>query len=169
MERVDHAESEGIHALMPYILLGIWAMEIAAECSESTTFTLLDYDSSFCELAYPHHQPNIHLKPFSLPDDFVKYPEWKNTFDLVHQRLMMLAFTPVQWRQVLQHYFDVLKPGGYIQLFEFDADHRKLGPLYMWAAGKSKELAKKRNIDVQIAGKLSGMLAECGYQMLIKE
>ncbi|KAJ1548973.1 hypothetical protein HK405_012000, partial [Cladochytrium tenue] len=41
-----------------------------------------------------------------------------NTFDLVHQRSLMLAYKTEQWPAVLKELIRVTKPGGYIQLVE---------------------------------------------------
>lgn len=57
-------------------------------------------------------------------------PSWTSTFDFVHQRLMIAAFTEVMWRQAISEHYRVLKPGGRIQLIEIVIS--KTDPLNIW-------------------------------------
>lgn len=46
------------------------------------------------------------------------YPD--NTFDFVHMRLFILALREVEWPIAIKEILRVTKPGGMIQLLEFD-------------------------------------------------
>lgn len=52
------------------------------------------------------------------------YPD--NTFDFVHMRLFILALREVEWPIVIKEILRVAKPGGIIQLIEFDLKVRNL-------------------------------------------
>ena len=108
-------------------------MELLEDCPETTEFTLLDFNINLCKWAYPTLPNNIRLHSFNILEDFAMHPEWADRFDLVHQRLMFFAFTPEQWPNVLQSYFRVTKPGGYIQLFEYNPDYANRSPWLEWA------------------------------------
>jgi gliotoxin biosynthesis N-methyltransferase len=46
--------------------------------------------------------------------------DWNNSFDLVHQRLVLSAYDPPTAKTVLPSLFQLVKPGGWIQLLECD-------------------------------------------------
>ena len=46
------------------------------------------------------------------------YPD--NSFDFVHMRLLILAFKVEEWPMAIDEILRVTKPGGMIQLLEFD-------------------------------------------------
>lgn len=48
----------------------------------------------------------------------LNYPD--NTFDFVHMRLFILALREIEWPIAIKEILRVTKPGGMIQLLEFD-------------------------------------------------
>ncbi len=46
--------------------------------------------------------------------------EWTNKFTVVHQRLLIAALREHEWRQAVSEIYRVLKPGGWVQLFEWE-------------------------------------------------
>lgn len=48
--------------------------------------------------------------------------EWKNNFDLVNQRLVLNHFKPEDIKKVVRQLFNCVKPGGWIQLVEYNVD-----------------------------------------------
>lgn len=48
--------------------------------------------------------------------------EWKNSFDLVNQRLVLNHFTPDDIKKVIRQLYNCVKPGGWIQLVEYNID-----------------------------------------------
>jgi hypothetical protein len=44
--------------------------------------------------------------------------EWSNRFTVVHQRLLIAALRRHEWEKTIQEMYRVLKPGGWVQLFE---------------------------------------------------
>jgi hypothetical protein len=51
--------------------------------------------------------------------------EWKNKFTLVHQRLLLNGLRKHEWETALREIYNALKPGGWVQLLEWQG----------WAAG----------------------------------
>lgn len=91
---------------------GIWALDLAAQ--QPTTVNIMGIDISSRQ--YPVSCPsNVNLSICSitnLPD------EWRNTFALVHQRLMMVSLTASTWKTAISEIFRVLAPGGWVELVE---------------------------------------------------
>ncbi|KAJ1568642.1 hypothetical protein HK405_015709, partial [Cladochytrium tenue] len=89
---------------------GLWSVEMARTFQKST-FVGVDING------YEHQNlpDNISfriedvLKGLSFPD---------NTFDLVHQRNLLLGVKDGQWPAVIRELIRVTKPGGYIELAE---------------------------------------------------
>ncbi|KAK5210157.1 hypothetical protein LTR41_003825 [Exophiala xenobiotica] len=53
-------------------------------------------------------------------DDILQDWTWQEKFDLAHMRLLLGAFTDVEWAEVYRKCFDGIKPGGYIEQLELD-------------------------------------------------
>jgi hypothetical protein len=144
-------------------------VEVAQDCPSTTTFTLLDFNSHICRTAFPSLPKNLTLYQFDLLQDFQACPEWKNYYDLVSQRLMHLAFTQEQWEFVLESYFDILKPGGYLQLWEADTSTRQgwdWGPWAHVGFKHAEQLALMRNINHGIAPELPRLLKAQGFEII---
>lgn len=47
--------------------------------------------------------------------------EWTNKFTVVHQRLLIAALRELEWPQAISEIYRVLKPGGWVQLFELES------------------------------------------------
>jgi hypothetical protein len=49
----------------------------------------------------------------------LNFPEgWANKFTLAHQRLLIAGFRRHEWEQAIGEMYRIIKPGGWIQLFE---------------------------------------------------
>ncbi|KAJ3571499.1 hypothetical protein NP233_g3715 [Leucocoprinus birnbaumii] len=64
--------------------------------------------------------PSLHpIKTTFSMESITSLPHsWSNTVSLIHQRLLMLALQPSQWKVALAEMYRVLVPGGWIQVFE---------------------------------------------------
>ncbi|KXN83906.1 hypothetical protein AN958_00986 [Leucoagaricus sp. SymC.cos] len=58
----------------------------------------------------------IDIEPSLLPDP---HTLWTNKFTIVHQRLLCGALRRHEWEIAIKEMYRVLKPGGWVQLFEF--------------------------------------------------
>ena len=144
-------------------------MELAEHCSEDTTFTLLDTNIGNCRSTYPSLPANVKAQSFDLLKDFASHTEWVDHFDLVHQRLMLSVFTMGQWRQVLQDLFKVLKPGGYLQLLEFDIANVEFRRWAEYALMWTRKFAEQRGINIDIVQDLPTLLTETGFVVVQRE
>ncbi|CAJ0909747.1 1274_t:CDS:2 [Entrophospora sp. SA101] len=94
---------------------GIWIFELA-KMYPNSTFIGVDITISFT--------PNNYQKPSNaafLESNLLEgLPFPDNTFDYIHQRHMITAFTELQWPGILKELARVLKPGGYLELCEYE-------------------------------------------------
>jgi len=164
---VDLAKATGndkIQVLDSACGTGIWAVELAKKYSETTQFTLVDYNVGPCKHRHPELPVNAKMQQFDLVSDFDKHPDWKNRFDLIHQRLLIFAFPAAQWKSVLKGYFASLKPGAYIQLEEFEPADSKMGPHMETLKRLIQEISIPRGIHPEtIAKDVQQWLEEAGF------
>jgi len=79
---------------------------------------------------------NVTFLQFNILDGL---PFDDNTFDFVHMRHLILAFTEKQWQdQVLKELIRVCKPGGWIELVEQDYAYLNEGPIFKKVNDASK-------------------------------
>ncbi|KAF9924297.1 hypothetical protein FBU30_005692 [Linnemannia zychae] len=87
-------------------------------------------------------QHNIVLNPLPFPD---------NSFDYVHQRLLVAGLKSQDWIKVLQELERVTKPGGWIELVEADGYGGNNGPCTQQLWGWVDQTLKNHNINVNVA------------------
>ncbi|CAO3649558.1 unnamed protein product [Mucor hiemalis] len=84
-----------------------------------------------------------------------------NTFDFVHMRLFILALREVEWPVAIKEILRVTKPGGIIQLLEFDLKMTGGGNVAIEKAMNGIHSAcKARGQDPRIALQLERMVSE---------
>ncbi|EIW74863.1 S-adenosyl-L-methionine-dependent methyltransferase [Coniophora puteana RWD-64-598 SS2] len=105
---------------------GIWIHDAAQTLPPTVHFEGIDIQSALFPASPP---PNMHFSVQSILD---LPPSWSSSFTLVNQRLLGGAFTLDNWTQSIKEAHRVLKPGGYVQMLEFDGrlidDLRLYGP-----------------------------------------
>ncbi len=92
------------------------------------------------------------------------FPFAENSFDCVHQRLMLMSIPAFKWQDVLHEIVRVTKPGGWIELIEVGCTIWPQGPAtqkwYSWL----RELCESYNHDADMPAKLKGMAQEAGIR-----
>ncbi|KAF2150681.1 putative methyltransferase [Myriangium duriaei CBS 260.36] len=146
-------------------LKGTWLADLGG--FERSPYSLSDLSLHGVDLSGALFRQDIRLdlRQHNLRDPFPKSWGWSNSFDLVHQRLLVWGIGAEEWGTVLDRLIDLLKPGGYIQLVEAEwafstytdeqAQQRKLGLVQCWSTESS-------GMDVHIWQKLPGLLSERG-------
>ncbi|CAG8448631.1 3794_t:CDS:2 [Acaulospora colombiana] len=87
-------------------------------------------------------------------------PFGDNQFDFVHTRFKYLNYTKEQWeKKVVKELVRVLKPGGWIEMFELECDGINNGPISKHYIQLFREAALKKNIDPDLVFHLPGILA----------
>ena len=108
-------ESRYINTTTHYCFAGYWLLDLSRSLPSSTTFVGTDIA--------PQLFPSDYGKSFAFASQSITEPwppEWNNSFDLVHQRLVLIAVSPEVARQAVHNLVNLVKPGGYIQLVEPD-------------------------------------------------
>lgn len=83
-----------------------------------------------------------------------------NQFDFVHMRLKYINYTKDQWRNmVIRELVRVLKPGGWVEVFELECDGINNGPISKQYVKIFREAALKKNIDPDLVFHLPEIIA----------
>lgn len=151
---------------------GIWSVEANDRLKGRADFTLADMSLNTCRASYKTLPDNFELVELNLRSDYPREHGWHDKFDLVQQRLLFFALGAEEWPQILKKHFEVIKPGGYIQLLEFSPgrDFRNVfEPVFSWAGGLAVDLATKKGMDVFIAERLKDLCKEAGFEIVTEE
>ncbi|KAF9181800.1 hypothetical protein BGZ51_005164 [Haplosporangium sp. Z 767] len=154
------------HAPLPYDIdrildsgcgLGEWTMEMAKEYPNATVYGIDINPDLFpgARQAMPSNclftQSNL-LTRLSFPDQY---------FDFVYQRFLYLGLTVDDWPIALKELRRVMKPGGWIELFEPCMRVHRAGPrtreVMRWC---SRLLQEERGLDFDFAGPKMKRLCE---------
>ncbi len=82
------------------------------------------------------------------------------SFDVVHQRLLVGALPAARWQDVINELVRVTRIGGWIELIETEGIFPKSGPYTQQISQWLVEAGKRRGIDVLIGRKLKDFLQE---------
>jgi SAM-dependent methyltransferase len=101
---------ELIQTFLPNVSLSLTGIDISDRLFPSTISspTLSTLSTTHPGIACTFTQQSI----LSLPS------QWRSTFTLIHQRLLLAAFRASEWPLAIRAIYDALKPGGYVQLTE---------------------------------------------------
>ncbi|KAF8547161.1 S-adenosyl-L-methionine-dependent methyltransferase [Imleria badia] len=125
---------------------GAWLCDAPTNLPKFVQLYGIDIESRLFP-SYTALSANVHLSVCSATD-LPAY--WSSKFALVHQRLLICAYTRDQWRRSIDEMYRVLTPGGYAQLIE-------IGP--EWVSGP-KTARHFLLLDEFLGNK--GMLLRCG-------
>lgn len=140
--------------LYPY--LAIWLLEVSKIVENTVSLQGTDIEA---RLFPPQPPSNISLSVGSVLD---MPSAWTNTFDLVHQRLLIAALRRSEWPIALSQIFRILKPGGWVQLAEVGKMHLQ-GPKTLQHESLLSKLFAHRDMLRDCASHLPVMLIEAGF------
>ena len=152
---------------------GTWLTDLAGlERSSASSRKELSLHGVDLGSALFRKDPRLDLREHDVRKPFPESWGWKNSFDLVHQRLLVWGIGADEWSSVLKNLADVVKPGGTLQLVEAEwvlssytdeqVQQKKLAQVQTW----SSELAGK---DVHIWKKFPDLLKPLGFQIVKEE
>ncbi|KAK1146757.1 hypothetical protein N8T08_002518 [Aspergillus melleus] len=109
--------------------------------------------------------PRLQLREYNVRTPLPS--AWRDSFDLVHQRLLVWCLGMDEWAPALANLADVITPGGILQLVEAEwvlssyvdecVQQRKLARVQEWSTASS-------GMDVHIWKRLPGLLSTLGFQ-----
>ncbi|KAH8193630.1 hypothetical protein TruAng_012204 [Truncatella angustata] len=148
---------------------GLWLRELAERLSgQEPQLHGVDISPALYPSKESQVTSNIDLRVHNISQPFPSDWHWENSFDIIHQRLLIWGIQVPQWPAVLRNHFQILKPGGYIQLAEVEwipqggfPDDRpqlqRMGKLQTW-------FSEKNGMDFDITRKLGGLLKDVGFE-----
>ncbi|KAG0742941.1 hypothetical protein G6F62_007035 [Rhizopus arrhizus] len=134
-----------------------WTLEMAKTFPNSS-FYGIDISSVFPENIKPS---NIEFLTGNIAKSI---PFEDNTFDYIHQRLVIVGLTEVDWQKNLAELYRVLKPGGYIELVEPVVELEHCGPLTRQNEEALHSVLIARNMCPQIGQELHDRLLSTGFE-----
>jgi SAM-dependent methyltransferase len=150
---------------------GVWMIELASHFP-TASFLGIDLDNRLF-LSRPAVPPNVRVEKVNVVTELQakidgeggEEAPWKDRFDLVHQRLMLAALTRAQWRETLRKYYDVLKPGGWIQCGEMDMiGHGEPGSAIRQGWDLGRALGQRVGIAFDIVTELAEVMKGAGFE-----
>ncbi|CAI2182741.1 7052_t:CDS:2 [Funneliformis geosporum] len=91
------------------------------------------------------------------------------TFDFVFQRFLTGSIPKDKWLSVIKELTRMLKPGGYLELVEFNVLSERLGPTSLKIANALYDLCEQRNLETKMVPKLKSYVEKEGKFEDIKE
>ncbi|GLV60154.1 hypothetical protein KDH_69770 [Dictyobacter sp. S3.2.2.5] len=85
-----------------------------------------------------------------------------DSFDFVHQRLLILGLQATAWPPLLQNLIRVTRPGGWIELVESDLICRRLGPQTARLGQWVHEISVRRGVDPSYPQRLGLQMQQMG-------
>lgn len=123
---------------------GAWCIDLAQQYPDIQVIGVDMVDMFPDQSSTP---PNCRLLVYNVLDGLQrKFPP--QSFDCVHIRFMCFAFTLEQYVQVIDDCWQLLKPGGYLQLMEMDMMVYSPGPVMERLNQQSKINDKRRKSDI---------------------
>ncbi|CAG8436058.1 9351_t:CDS:10 [Diversispora eburnea] len=130
---------------------GTWVIEMANEFPKSH-YTGID----ICPI-YPRDQipPNVNFLECNILDGL---PYHNNTFDHIHVRYLITAFSELDWQIALKELVRVTKVGGIIEIVEDEIEPRNDGPISRLLFSAFFSDLRSRNIDFTVFNHMIDML-----------
>ncbi|KAI8974693.1 S-adenosyl-L-methionine-dependent methyltransferase [Pilobolus umbonatus] len=133
-----------------------WTFDMA-ESYPNSQFTGIDVSFVFPEAIRP---PNVD---FHICNVSKEIPFADDSFDYFHQRLLVFALTKEQWQNALKNAYRVLKPGGFIELVETNANCYHMGPEMAAMQKVLTDLMTMRTMLPNPGFLLEELLSEAGF------
>ncbi|CAI2169306.1 6276_t:CDS:2 [Funneliformis geosporum] len=132
-----------------------WLMDMAKEYNNCNFF-----GTDILPIPEPKNKPrNLN---FYQCDTLCGLPFENNTFDFVYQKILVSSFSVEDWAKAINELIRVLKPGGYLELMEFDDKFWNGGPEGDRWISYMHKMYESKGIDPYIVYRLPSMLELTG-------
>lgn len=132
---------------------GRWTVEIAQEFPMARVMGI-DINPTI---------PNAPLTVQFIQQDILKgLPFPSKSFDYLHARLLVAAIPATSWAELLREYMRVMRPGGWIELFEGGTTFLNTGPLTQQYLTWWDQLGKQKGIDASLMKHLPHLMQNLG-------
>jgi SAM-dependent methyltransferase len=113
----------------------------------------------------PAPPPTTSINAHFVQQDILKgLPFLSASFDYVHARLLVAAIPVAAWPGLLQEYLRVVRPGGWIELFEGGTTFVNIGPLTQQYLQWWNQVSQQRGIDASYIEQLPSLMATLNMQ-----
>lgn len=137
---------------------GRWVAEMAQEFP-NTRVTGID--------VVPPSSPTPALNAHFVQQDILKgLPFPSANFDYVHARLLVAAIPMAAWPGLLREYLRVVRPGGWIELFEGGTTFVNAGPFTQQYLRWWDQVSHQRGIDASYIEQLPSLMAALNMQQM---
>ncbi|KAG2229791.1 hypothetical protein INT48_005318 [Thamnidium elegans] len=153
---------EGITVLDAGCGPGYWTLDMAKDYPNSK-FRGVDVSDFFPKKYKPDNCE------FVIGNITETLPYEDDTFDYIHQRMLLLGLTSSSWDKCLKELLRVLKPGGYIEII--DTDYKNSAFLKKKKKKKKNtvsEMLESRDIPADIPLQLEERILRTGYVNLVE-
>ena len=134
-------------------------LEFASEVSANVQIDGIDIASRLFPRTYPANVALYIHSITSLP------AAWDSRFVYVHQRLLIAALTTHMWKSAVSEIFRVLRPGGWVELYEMGKPPR-VGPYSTKMGSMLDALWDQKGLIWDHDHKLPVILAEVGFTQI---
>lgn len=140
---------------------GLWLLELASMCPMTVSFHGIDISTRL----FPRPEsapPNVTFSQHSVLDP---PPAFSSSFTLVNQRLLIVGLSATDWPAALRAHFQMLRPGGWVQLCEihFDGFSRPDGVHTARVHAMVHALLSARGLDSKCAVRLEHWARDAGF------
>ncbi|CEP07129.1 hypothetical protein [Parasitella parasitica] len=139
---------------------GTWTMEMATQFPHAH-FIGIDRQPSF-----PHDikPKNCSFKLFDISQSIVKLPFMDNSVDYIFQRDLNWDLSESTWLPLVDEFFRILKPGGWIELVEPDIETHSTSPYEDYLINKQGFYHRQQ--DPFISKRLPSFMAVAGFRRI---
>ncbi|KAI9254606.1 S-adenosyl-L-methionine-dependent methyltransferase [Phascolomyces articulosus] len=152
---IEEELEQGITVLDSGCGPGTWTLDMAQQYPQSK-FYGLDISSVFPTEIKPSNT-EFQLHNITEPAPF---PE--NTFDYVHQRLLVMGLRNEEWKKVISNYLQVLKSNGYFEFTECTTDLVNGGPKMTLLMDCMKTIATMKDLHIEVYRDFASYFEEAG-------
>ncbi|KAF2170054.1 hypothetical protein M409DRAFT_19663 [Zasmidium cellare ATCC 36951] len=153
---------------------GIWCHEAAATLKEMDVpapvkFVGIDIAENEHWKGHEDAYATVHFQVTDLNDEvgMSKLTEQFGQFDLINSRMMISAVPNGKWAAYIRRMFNLLRPGGYVQLFEADMINSNTGRsddrTVAEALVITHAIYSGMGLDPETAVRLAGWLHQAGF------
>lgn len=139
---------------------GRWLFDLRSTSQAKHEYVGTDIDEGL----YPEPAPeDMHFQNQSIREPFPA--EWQESFDIVHQRLVMAAAPPETVLSVVERLASLLKRGAWLQLVEVDTDSVPgNGPALKSFLSYAQQMSAASGMGSNLAKDLAGTMQKVGLQ-----
>lgn len=142
---------------------GIWALEIAVELPNARVF---GFDIRASHVPPQRMSPNVLFQRANISKGL---PYMARSFDYVHQRLCGLAATFDDFEGIFADYYRLLRPGGWLEVFEIGGTMHNDGPVSKKLIGTILKLGNARGLDSIKLKDFDQHIKKAGFTKIKKE